>query len=185
MSQKEKTILDAVDMMAYVRQLDDDTELLAIRAVLALVTSGRSVELVEGNKKKEALLVSSTKDHFKKNPSDYIVVIGNIRIPRTQVFGVLREYGIPKENIRLYTEYEKIKNNFPYHVIRNDKAKAVFFGSVPHNANGGNGATSPIEAVKAMKPVFVADSLKVTKESLRKCAAAFTAALHEEGVEVS
>ena len=47
---------------------------------------------------------------YQTNPEGKIIVIGASQIKSREIYGCLKEFGIPKERVELYLEYEEFKN---------------------------------------------------------------------------
>ncbi|KKQ35966.1 MAG: hypothetical protein US50_C0002G0026 [Candidatus Nomurabacteria bacterium GW2011_GWB1_37_5] len=131
---------------------------------------------------------------FKEKPRARIIIIGDCWVPKHQIYGMVKELGIPnpKERLDLIFSYEEIKKSFSWNRLKNSlNYIGIILGPVPHKINNlGNfqnlsqkllgeiGFPPFVEArTQDKKGVF-----KITKSSLKAALIELISLIEQKGI---
>lgn len=103
-----------------------------------------------------------------------IIMFGDAKIKKHEIYGCLKEYGIDKSRIEMHLGYDELKR-YPFKELRYDaKYRLILFGPVPHSVNGKEDNSSLITMIENTdgyaKLIRLTDEhqLKFTKTSLKR-----------------
>ncbi|MCC6198985.1 hypothetical protein IT401_02120 [Candidatus Nomurabacteria bacterium] len=135
---------------------------------------GRGEDLLSVQHKEKLEKIAGVREYFIQHPRDYLLIIGNSRIPRSQIVGLAGEWGITEPHLQLELEYDKLKGNFPFEAAQNHRCAGIIIAEMPHKVIALGGHTSGVEALTATGLfTFTCSNLKLTKEQLRQAFNAF------------
>lgn len=126
-----------------------------------------SIGMIDLYPSKEEMLIYDT------NPDGKIIIFGDSQLKDHEIYGCLKELGIPKDRIELQTSYEKVKK-YPFRNIQyNPNYRLFLFGATPHSGAGKQDKSSIIAQIEDddgyPKVIRLTDGhrLKITKTNLK------------------
>lgn len=141
MSDLQKTGLNLlVDIGQKLRSLPQEKLEKMIKA-LGQLASGSFDFLVIRDKE----LSEIGESFFINNPHSYIVIVGYTKVLPQKIWGMAKQIGIPKDNIRLHLDYDN--KNFPFKVCENPKCVGVIIGPTQHKVKD-NDSSSPASELR-------------------------------------
>ncbi len=165
-TQRKLACDEVVKTLYYIKDIESEKELDDVKRVLAAVRGGMSSRILSSMRVQELENTEKLRDHFDRNPRSYVVLVGATRIPSAQIVGVAKSCGIPSRNLHLFTDYSKLRDNFPHEACGSDHCLGVIVGHIPHSTSGSNGNTSPLDSF-CKKLISTTSGLKLTKERLK------------------
>ncbi len=137
----------------------------AIQILLESICAGNAEQIISDAglvKFKKALTV---KKFFEQNPTKYIFVLGAFSGKKNTVVETARKCGIPKNNIKFFSEYSQLKKHDAAVDAQKKDVLAVILGSTPHNTQGGSIYTSLKQQLETELNtiLYYRDSLKLSK----------------------
>lgn len=111
----------------------------------------------------------------KKDTSNIrILILGDLQIHENDIYGIAKDYGIPKKNIKIIKDWDEIKRFDPEKLRYSAKYNGIMIGPVPHSVKGKGDYSSIIETLnKSGFPVHVDvrepnGELKITKSTFKQ-----------------
>lgn len=110
---------------------------------------------------------------FDTAPDGKILIFGDSQLKEREVYGSLKEFGLPKERLELHLGYEEAKKYSFRNLQYNPNYRLILFGPVPHSGEGKEDASSIITNLQQKdgypKVICLTDGhgLKITKASLK------------------
>lgn len=165
---KNNVLLTAAKVISHIEHTVSEKELTNIELLLTGILHGKSGEILSSKEEEQCKRILNIKHYFERNPKDYIVIVGASKISSQIIMGIASSFGVTRKNVRLYTDYPRLKNAFPLEEIGSRNCIGVIVGHVPHNAKGGNGSNI-IESIQRIKngSTVIVPGLKMSKEALR------------------
>ncbi len=145
-----------------------EEELRQIQQILSLLDTGNVKEYLNEHKEKEIKNIIGMRSYFSDYPKHYAVIVGASKIPSDQIRKIAKAQGFPENNLKLFLDYEKLKNDFPFAECRHLNCIGAIIGAVPHNVTGSNGHASAVSALEQSSAITITNELKITKEGLKK-----------------
>lgn len=182
--ENKNLIEDVFELIKYIGENElPQEEVNAMLFLLRSMRAGDSQRITTEKERSTIMAHRKVRNFFQKNPNKYIVIVGDVKIPENQIFGLSSYFGIKSKNLKLFLDYSKLKKSFPFSEISNQNCIAVIIGAVPHNvANMGNNSSpikTALESTNENVQSFVLTDNKVTKEKLRACFEEFSINLRE------
>ncbi len=111
----------------------------------------------------------------KKDTSNIkILILGDLQIHENDIYGIAKDYGIPKKNIEIIKDWDEIKRFDPRKLRYSAKYNGIMIGPVPHSVKGKGDYSSIIETLNESGfPVHVDvrepnGELKITKSTFKQ-----------------
>jgi len=111
----------------------------------------------------------------KKDTSNIkILILGDLQIHENDIYGIAKDYGIPKRNIEIKKDWDEIKRLDLRKLRYSAKYNGIIIGPVPHSVKGKGDYSSIIETLNESGfPVHVDvrvpnGELKITKSTFRQ-----------------
>ncbi|MBP6858125.1 MAG: hypothetical protein KBC11_03010 [Candidatus Pacebacteria bacterium] len=185
--ENKNLIEDVFELIKYIGENElPQEEVNAMLFLLRSMRAGDSQRITTEKERSTIMAHRKVRNFFQKNPNKYIVIVGDVKIPENQIFGLSSYFGIKSKNLKLFLDYSKLKKSFPFSEISNQNCIAVIIGAVPHNVTSMGNNSSPIktalESTNENVQSFVLTDNKVTKEKLRACFEEFSLNLRERRV---
>ncbi|MCE9585333.1 hypothetical protein K8Q94_01795 [Candidatus Nomurabacteria bacterium] len=108
-----------------------------LELILDIVISKQSDILLSGPERKKEILSDFVADFFEKNKRLKICIVGECNIPRDQILGMAKSFGIPSDVFEFHFQYENVKKTFHIeNIVHNKNYLALIYGQVPHKLVG-------------------------------------------------
>lgn len=139
MSDLQKTGLNLlVDIGQKLRILPQEKLEKMVKALGQLANGGFDFLII-----KDKELNEIGEDFFINNQHAYIVIVGHTKVLPQKIWGMAKQVGIPKDNIKLYLDYDN--KNFPFEVCDNPKCVGVIIGPTQHKVKDSDSSSPASE----------------------------------------
>jgi len=121
----------------------------------------------------EDLIPKKDNRFYDSDPEGKLIIFGDSQIRKKDVFGCLKDLGIPKTRVELYFGYNELVK-YPFQRLQYKyEYRLILFGPLPHSTSGKDNFSSIINKLEETdgytKVVRLTDghALKITKTNLK------------------
>lgn len=111
---------------------------------------------------------------FDTSPDGKILIFGDSQLKDREIYGCMKDFGLPKERVELHLGYEDAKT-FAFKTLQyNPRYRLILFGPIPHSTKDKEDSSSIITNLERKdgypKVIRLSDGneLKITKSSLKR-----------------